>query len=74
MTHCLSDYDLWKTDPDRIWGPQPEEREEDPFEEWAMDEADRQFDANAERYGGEDVWDFAERALPPPLSSQAPTE
>lgn len=49
--HVFSDYDLWKTDPDRIWGPQPEEREEDPFIEWASEEAERQLDANADRFG-----------------------
>ena len=45
--HCFSDYDMWKLDPDRIWGAAPEEREEDPFEEWALDESERQFDMAA---------------------------
>ena len=51
--HVFSDYDLWKLDPDRVWGSRSEEREEDPFIEWASDESERQFDANADRYGGE---------------------
>lgn len=63
MVHVFSDYDLWKTDPDRIWGASAEEREEDPFIEWADEEAERQFDMNGWR-DGEDIWDFAERVCP----------
>lgn len=47
MPH-FSDYDLWKLNPPWVW--EDDEREEDPFMDWADYESERQFDVHASHY------------------------